>query len=66
MIFSNPSERDIEGELQFSLEEGATVLDYAVDIKGVLVHAVVTEKETARKAFESEVREKKAGIGNKT
>lgn len=34
---------------------------YAVDIRGQMVEAVVCEKEVARKAFEQEVREKKAG-----
>ena len=45
----------------FPLDENAAVCGYAVDIKGVMVKAVVTEKETARKAFETEVREKKGG-----
>lgn len=40
----------------------AVVCGYAVDIRGVMVDAVVCEKEIARKAFETEVREKRAGI----
>jgi hypothetical protein len=75
MVFKNDTDNDMEGELVFPLEEGretvtfgifrpvsgATVCGYAVDIAGVMVDAVVCEKEVARKAFETEVREKRAG-----
>eukprot|EP01116_Phalansterium_solitarium_P016576 TRINITY_DN3872_c0_g2_i2.p1 TRINITY_DN3872_c0_g2~~TRINITY_DN3872_c0_g2_i2.p1 ORF type:complete len:931 (-),score=218.55 TRINITY_DN3872_c0_g2_i2:13-2805(-) len=59
--FRNSTDTDLEGELVFPLDEGSTVCGYAVDIKGVMVEAAVCEKETARKAFETEVREKRAG-----
>eukprot|EP01114_Cavostelium_apophysatum_P023555 TRINITY_DN890_c0_g1_i4.p1 TRINITY_DN890_c0_g1~~TRINITY_DN890_c0_g1_i4.p1 ORF type:complete len:1759 (-),score=363.22 TRINITY_DN890_c0_g1_i4:29-5305(-) len=61
MVFKNDEDKDFEGELTFPLEEGATVCGYAVDIKGIMVEAVVCEKEVARKAFETEVREKRSG-----
>lgn len=62
MVFKNDTEQDKEGELIFPLNDGATVCGYAVDIKGVMVEAVVCDKEVARKAFEQEVREKRAGV----
>jgi hypothetical protein len=61
MEFYNHLDRDVEGELIFPLEEGAVVCGYSVDINGVMLQAVVCDKEVARKAFESEVREKRAG-----
>jgi hypothetical protein len=61
IVFKNDAGVDYEGELTFPLEEGATVCGYAVDIEGQLVDAVVCEKEKARVAFETEVREKRAG-----
>jgi hypothetical protein len=61
MVFFNDQDKDLEGELVFPLDEGATVCGYAVDIKGCMVEAVVCDKDLARKAFETEVREKRSG-----
>ena len=59
--FFNPSSEDKEGELVLPLDESSTVCGLAVDINGDMVDAVVVEKESARAAFESEVREKVTG-----
>ena len=56
MTFFNPNVRQLEGELQFPLPDGATVTGYALDIDGQMVDGVVVEKEKARVAFETEVR----------
>lgn len=56
MVFRNPFERQIEGELVFPLPEGARVSGYALDIHGVMVDAVPVTREKARVAFEKEVR----------
>ncbi len=56
LVFHNPNERVLEGELVFPLPDGAAVCGYALDIDGALVPGVVVPKEKARVAFETEVR----------
>ncbi|UOB19365.1 VIT domain-containing protein [Abyssalbus ytuae] len=57
MKFFNEPDRTLEGELVFPLGEGQTVSKFAMDINGKLRDAVVVEKELARVAFESTVRQ---------
>eukprot|EP00727_Mastigamoeba_balamuthi_P010403 m51a1_g5986 hypothetical protein (760) ;mRNA; f:261791-271010 len=61
MVFHNDTDTDLEGELIFPLDQGATLCGYAVDVNGEMVDAVVVEKEAARVAFETEVREHRRG-----
>ena len=56
LVFHNPNDRVMEGELVFPLPDGSTVSGYALDIDGVLVDASAVEKHQARVAFETEVR----------
>ena len=56
MTFFNPNGRQLEGELQFPLPDGAVVTGYALDINGRMVDGVVVRKEKARVAFETEAR----------
>ena len=56
MTFFNPNQRQLEGELQFPLPDGAVVTGYALDINGQMVDGVIVKKEKARVAFETEVR----------
>lgn len=56
MYFYNPNRRILEGELSFPLEENQSVTRFALEINGNLREAVVVEKEKARVAFESTVR----------
>lgn len=57
MVWTNDSSLDVEGELAFPLPDSACLCGYAVDINGVMVDAVVVEKEVAREVFEQEKRE---------
>jgi tetratricopeptide (TPR) repeat protein len=56
MQFYNPNNRVLEGELSFPLEENQSVIRFALEINGNLRDAVVVEKEKARVAFETTVR----------
>ena len=56
LVFHNPNDRVLEGELVFPLPDGAAVCGYALDVDGALVPGVVVPKEKARVAFETEVR----------
>ncbi len=58
MSFYNPNNRILEGELLFPLGENQSVIRYALDVNGNLREAVIVEKEKARVAFESTVRQK--------
>ena len=57
MLFYNPSNTVLEGELNFPLGEGHNVSRFALDINGKLREAVVVDKELGRVAFEQIVRE---------
>jgi tetratricopeptide (TPR) repeat protein len=55
----------VESELSFPLNEGATICGYAADINGVVVDAVVVEKQKAREVFDNETKKfekKKAAL----
>ncbi|MBR4523647.1 MAG: DUF2135 domain-containing protein [Kiritimatiellae bacterium] len=54
LVFTNPNRRVMGGELEFPLPEGAVVCGYALEVGGVMVPGVVTAKDKARVAFESE------------
>jgi len=57
MLFFNPTNTVLEGELSFPLGEGHNVSRFALDINGKLREAVVVDKELGRVAFEQVVRE---------
>ncbi|MFS4448000.1 VIT domain-containing protein [Maribacter sp. 2307UL18-2] len=57
MKFYNELDRTLEGELVFPLGEGQSVSQFAMDVNGKLREAVIVEKELARVAFESTVRQ---------
>lgn len=56
ITFTNPNLREMSGELQLPLPDGAIVCGYALEINGEMVPGVVCEKEKARIAFENEER----------
>lgn len=56
MVFYNPNDRVMEGELTFPLPLGATVSGYALDVDGRMVDGVAVDKDKARRVFETEVR----------
>lgn len=57
MKFYNELDRTLEGELVFPLGEGQSVSQFAMDVNDKLREAVIVEKELARVAFESTVRQ---------
>ncbi|WP_299122548.1 VIT domain-containing protein [uncultured Tenacibaculum sp.] len=57
MEFYNGLDRTLEGELVFPLGEGQSVYKFAMDFNGELREAVVIEKELARVAYETTVRQ---------
>ncbi len=56
MLFYNPTNAILEGELDFPLGDGFSVSRFALDINGKLREAVVVDKELGRIAFEAVVR----------
>ena len=56
MLFYNPTNAVLEGELAFPLAEGQRVSRLALEVNGKLREAVVVEKERGRVAFEAVVR----------
>lgn len=56
LVFSNPNDRAVAGDLYFPLPAGATVAGYALDVAGRLVDGVVVPKQEARRIFEAETR----------
>ena len=57
LIVANQSDRVLEGELEFPLEEGESVTGYAIDVNGKLRKGVVVEKDKGRQVFEAVVRQ---------
>lgn len=57
MTFFNPNKRDLEAELNFPLSEGQTITYFAMDVNGKMRPGVAVEKEKARVAFESTIRQ---------
>ena len=56
MVFFNPNQRVLEGELQFPLLDGQQVTGFALDIDGVLREAVPVEKARGQQVFEDVIR----------
>lgn len=56
MLFHNPTNSILEGELSFPLGDGHDVSRFALDVNGKLREAVVVDKELGRVAFEHVVR----------
>jgi len=56
MLFYNPTNSVLEGELSFPLGEGHDVSRFALEVNGKLREAVVVDKELGRIAFENVVR----------
>lgn len=56
--FYNPFDRELEGELNFPLQEGNTVSHFAMDFNGQWREGVVVEKQQGRQVFENIVRQK--------
>ncbi len=52
MVFFNPNERVLEGELQFPLLDGQSVSGFALDINGELRPAVPVDKVKGQQVFE--------------
>ncbi len=57
MIFYNPYDRILEGELSFPLGQNQSVSRFALDLNGELRESVIVEKEIGRVAFETTVRQ---------
>ena len=57
MRFRNDTERILEGELVFPLQEGQLISSYALEIENEMREAVVVEKQRARVIFEDIVRQ---------
>lgn len=53
LVFSNSSNRNLEGNLVFPLPENTTISGYAIDINGKLRNAVPITKARAVEVFES-------------
>ena len=56
LTFSNPNARQLAGDLEFPLPDGAAVAGYALDIGGRMVDGVGVTKEKARVVLETEMR----------
>jgi hypothetical protein len=56
LVFRNPNDRVLEGELQFPLREGQLVTGFALDINGELRPAVPVEKAKGQQVFEDVIR----------
>lgn len=48
MTLHNKGDKQLEGELEFPMEEGCAICGYAVDVNGTMVDGTIVEKETAR------------------
>lgn len=56
LVFHNPNGRILEGQLEFPLLDGQTVIRFAMDIDGALREAVPVPKDKGRQVFEDIVR----------
>lgn len=56
LVFRNPNDRVLEGELQFPLREGQLVTGFALDINGELRPAVPVDKAKGQQVFEDVIR----------
>ncbi|HTD07038.1 VIT domain-containing protein [Undibacterium sp.] len=48
MVFFNPNQRQLEGTLQFPLQDGQQITGFALDVEGALRPAVPVEKAKGR------------------
>ncbi|MDI9240064.1 VIT domain-containing protein [Lysobacter sp. LF1] len=53
LVFHNPNDRRLEGELQFPLLPGQQITGFALDIDGVMRPAVPVPKDKGRETFEA-------------
>lgn len=53
LTFRNDRERTLEGELLVPLPEGASLVEFALEVDGTMREATLVERECAREAFES-------------
>jgi len=58
MKFYNPNDQLLEGELSFPLQDGQSVAGFSMDVNGEMRDAIVIEKELARVAYESTIRQR--------
>ncbi|MBL9104250.1 MAG: DUF2135 domain-containing protein [Myxococcales bacterium] len=56
LTFKNPNARVLEGQLEFPLLAGQTVIRFAMDLEGSLREAVPVAKDKGRQVFEEVVR----------
>jgi hypothetical protein len=56
LTFYNPNARQLEGELQFPLQPGQTVVGMAMDVNGVMREAVPVDKARGEAVFEDVTR----------
>ncbi len=56
LVFVNPNQRELEGQLEFPLLDGQTVVRFAMDVNGSLREAVPVSKDKGRQVFEEIVR----------
>lgn len=56
LTFRNPNARQLAGDLEFPLPDGAAVAGYALDINGRMVDGVSVSKQKARVVLEAESR----------
>ncbi len=56
LVFYNPNNRILEGELVFSLLDGQSVTGYAMDLNGKYREASVVPKAKAKEAYENTIR----------
>ena len=57
MVFYNPNNRILEGELKLPLLDGQSVVGYALNIDGAYRESVVIDKSKAKKVFENTIRQ---------
>ena len=56
LVFVNPNSRVLEGQLEFPLLDGQTIVRFALEIDGALREAVPVPKDKGRQVFEEIVR----------
>ncbi len=57
LLFYNPNRRVLEGELQFPLADGQTIIAFAMDVDGKMRDAVPVDKPRAQAVFEDITRQ---------
>jgi hypothetical protein len=56
LTFRNPNARQLAGDFEFPLPDGAVVAGYALDVNGRMVDGVLVSKQKARVVLETETR----------